>query len=57
VMAGYAALKSAALNVYVNAGSIKDRSFADARLAELEVILNGADIAAEEIYQLVKGRL
>jgi len=57
VMAGYAALKSAALNVYVNAGSIKDRSFADARLAELEVILNGADIAVEEIYQLVKGRL
>jgi len=57
VMAGYAALKSAALNVYVNAGSIKDRSFADARLAELEVILNGADIAAEEIYQLVKGKL
>lgn len=57
VMAGYAALKSAALNVYVNAGSIKDRSFADARLAELEVILNGADIVVEEIYQLVKGRL
>ncbi|WP_305906762.1 methenyltetrahydrofolate cyclohydrolase [Methylomarinum sp. Ch1-1] len=57
VMAGYAALKSAALNVYINAGSLKDRDFADAKLAELESILQGADIASEEIYQLVKEKL
>ncbi|MCK9395701.1 MAG: cyclodeaminase/cyclohydrolase family protein [Methylobacter sp.] len=57
VMAGYGALKSAALNVYINAGSLKDRSFADAKLAELEAILNGADVAAEEIYQIVKAKL
>lgn len=57
VMAAYAALKSAALNVYINAGSLKDRVFADAKLAELEVILNGADAAAEEIYQIVKTKL
>lgn len=57
VMAGYAALKSAALNVYINAGSIKDRDFADAKLAELEAILNDADVASEEIYRLVKEKL
>jgi formiminotetrahydrofolate cyclodeaminase len=57
VMAGYAGLKSAALNVYVNAGSIKDKTFAEARLADLEEILNDADIAAEEIYQIVKAKL
>lgn len=57
VMAGYSALKSAALNVYINAGSLKDRAFADAKLAELEMILNGADVATEEIYQIVKTKL
>ncbi len=57
VMAGYAALKSAALNVYINAGSIKDRQFADIKLAELEAILSDADVATEEIYQIVKEKL
>lgn len=57
VMAGYGALKSAALNVYINAGGLKDRVFADAKLAELEAILSGADVAAEEVYQIVKAKL
>jgi len=57
VMAGYGGLKSAALNVYINTSSLKDRVFAEAKLAELEGILNGADLAAEEIYQLVKAKL
>lgn len=57
VMAGYGALKSAALNVYINTGAIKDRAFADAKLAELEAILSGADAAAEEVYQIVKAKL
>ncbi len=57
VMAAYAALKSAALNVYINIGSLKDRAFADASQAELERILQGADVEAEQIYQLVKTRL
>jgi len=56
-MAGYGALKSAALNVYINAGGLKDRAFADAKLAELEAILNGADAVAEEVYQIVKSKL
>ncbi|MDD4905538.1 MAG: cyclodeaminase/cyclohydrolase family protein [Methylobacter tundripaludum] len=57
VMAAYGALKSAALNVYINAGGLKDKAFADAKLAELETILNGADAAAEEVYQIVKAKL
>jgi len=57
VMAGYSGLKSAALNVYINTASLKDRIFADSKLAELDTILNGIDVAAEEIYQLVKNKL
>ena len=57
VMAGYGALKSAALNVYINAGSIKDKEFANSKLAELEKILNGAEVATDEIYQIVKAKL
>ncbi len=57
VMAGYAALKSAALNVYVNAGMIKDKTYSQGRLNELESILNDSDIETKEIYQLVKDQL
>jgi formiminotetrahydrofolate cyclodeaminase len=57
VMSGYAALKSAALNVYINAASLKDRDFAEAKLSELTDILDGAEIASQEIYDLVKSRL
>jgi formiminotetrahydrofolate cyclodeaminase len=57
VMAAYAALKSAALNVYINVGGIRDKDFTDSRIAELENILRDVDIASEEIYQLVKGKL
>jgi len=57
VMAGYGGLKSAALNVYINTGSLKDRQFAEAKLAELETILKDVDVAVEEIYQMVKTKL
>ncbi|MCF6252288.1 MAG: cyclodeaminase/cyclohydrolase family protein [Methylococcaceae bacterium] len=57
VMAGFSGLKSAALNVYINAGSIKDKEFADAKLTELEQILKGAEEQTEEIYQLVKAKV
>ena len=57
VMAAYAALKSAALNVYINVSGIRDKDFTDSRMAELENILQGVDITSEEIYQLVKGKL
>jgi formiminotetrahydrofolate cyclodeaminase len=57
VLAGYAALKSAALNVYVNTGVIKDEAFVAERLSQLNAILTGMDISTEEIYQEVQSRL
>lgn len=57
VAAGYAALRGAALNVYVNAGALKDREFADARLAELERILDGVGELQNAIYDTVRQRL
>ena len=57
VMAAYSGLKSAALNVYINTSSLKDRAFAEATLTELEGILKDVDVAAEAVYQLVKEKL
>ena len=57
VMAAYSGLKSAALNVYINTSSLKDRRFAEAKLSELEVILKDVDVNVEAVYQLVKGKL
>lgn len=57
VMSAYAALKSAALNVYINAASLKDKEFAEQKTAELEVILKKAEIDCQEIYEVVKARL
>jgi len=57
VMAGYGALKSAALNVYINAGSIKDRGFAEEKLAELEQTMAGTEAEVAQIYQIVKRKL
>lgn len=57
VMSAYAALKSAALNVYINAASLKDKEFAEQKLAELEAVLNGAKSESNDIYEIVKSRL
>lgn len=57
VQAGYGALKSAALNVYVNAGAIKDEAFVRQALEGLEAVLADKDIACEEIYRIVRERL
>jgi formiminotetrahydrofolate cyclodeaminase len=57
VMAAYSGLKSAALNVNVNAGGVKDRQFADAMLAELQEVMQYADGEAEAVYQLVSAKL
>lgn len=57
VLAGYAALKSAALNVHINVGGIKDKAFAECRQQELFSILDGCGYSTEEIYQIVKGKL
>jgi len=57
VMAGYAGLKSAALNVQINAASLKDRAFAEERLAELDTLLQAGELAAEQIYRIVSEKL
>jgi formiminotetrahydrofolate cyclodeaminase len=57
VQSAYAGLMSAALNVRVNAKSIKDRDFADGRLSELEDLLADAGSSTAEIYGLVKDKI
>jgi len=57
VLAGYAALKSAALNVYINVAGIEDKAFAESRRQALFNILDGCGYSTEEIYQIVKGKL
>lgn len=57
VLAAHAALRSAALNVYINVGNIKDDQFTAARMDELERLLAQNGIATEEIYQLVRERI
>lgn len=57
VLAGYAGLRSAALNVYINIGGIKDEKFVDSRRQQLEALLGDMDTLKEEIYDLVKSKL
>ena len=57
VMCAYAGLKTAALNVYINAGSLKDKTLAAQKLAELALILQDADIVSETIYNQVSNNL
>jgi formiminotetrahydrofolate cyclodeaminase len=57
VLAAYAALRSAALNVYINIGGIKDQSFVQDRSKQLEALLSGMDGLTEKVYQIVKSRL
>jgi formiminotetrahydrofolate cyclodeaminase len=57
VLSAYAALRSAALNVYINAKMISDKSFVDAKLKELEGLLAGAEAATEKAYDIVRGKV
>ena len=57
VVAALASLKSAALNVYVNAGALKDREHAEAQVAELDALLASSETRAAEIYARVRARL
>ena len=57
LLAGYAGLRSAALNVYINIGGIKDKEFADDRRQQLEALLDNVEIFKEDVYQLVKSKL
>ena len=57
VLAANTALRSAALNVYINAPSLKDRAFADAATAELEQLLGDSARESELVFELVRSRL
>jgi formiminotetrahydrofolate cyclodeaminase len=57
VMAAYGALKSAALNVYINIGAIKDADFVHERSVQLETLLDGLEARVDATYSLVKSRL
>ncbi|UZR30717.1 methenyltetrahydrofolate cyclohydrolase [Methylococcus mesophilus] len=57
VMAAHAALKSAALNVYVNAKGLKDEAFAQDRVNRLEALLKEGDAKVDAIFAAVKASL
>jgi len=57
VMAAYAGLKSAALNVYVNVGAIKDAAFTGPRTAEIEALLAEGEAAVGRIFEAVRAKL
>ena len=57
VLAAFAALRSAALNVYINAPMLRDRIFADQAMAEIDRLVASAAADAETVYTTVRGRL
>lgn len=57
VLSAYAALRSAALNVYINAKMISDTSFVESKLSDLEGLLAGAEATTEKAYNIVKGKV
>ena len=57
VVAAHAALRAAALNVYINAGSIEDREFAERAVAELERLLAVGAERTEAVFARVRERI
>jgi len=57
VSAAHAALRSAALNVFINAPALKDRGFAAEAVAEIDRLLRLAATESEAIYALVRAKL
>jgi methenyltetrahydrofolate cyclohydrolase len=57
VMAAYAGLKSAALNVYINVGNIKDEAFASSRVTEIEALVAEAEAAVVRVFEAVRAKL
>ena len=57
VLASWAALRSAALNVHINAPQIKDRDFTDRALAELNTLLAECGPLSERVHDQVKAKL
>jgi methenyltetrahydrofolate cyclohydrolase len=57
VLSSAAALRSAALNVHINAPQIQDRAFSDKVLTELEALLAECGPLAEQVHTRVKARM
>jgi formiminotetrahydrofolate cyclodeaminase len=57
VLSAHAALRSAALNVHINAPALKDRAAAARHLAEIEALSSAAAAEHEAVYGLVRERL
>jgi formiminotetrahydrofolate cyclodeaminase len=57
VLAANTALRSAALNVYINAPSLKDRAYAEQAVAEIDRMLETCAQTTETVFSQVRGRL
>ena len=57
VLAGFTGLRSAALNVYINAPALKDRAFAERATAELEELVAHCAAESEAVYKIVRDKL
>jgi methenyltetrahydrofolate cyclohydrolase len=57
VLMAEAALRSAALNVLINLGSLKDEAFVADRRAKLEALLEGKGVMRDKIYDYVVSKL
>ncbi len=57
VLSAFAGLRSAALNVWVNAKGLEDRAFAETRLSELEGLLGEVGALNERVFEIVKGKV
>jgi methenyltetrahydrofolate cyclohydrolase len=56
-LAAQAGLRSAALNVFINAKAIKDRDFAEKQIAEVTALLAQAGEMTESVYQTVRAKI
>ena len=57
VAAAYAALRSAALNVFINAPALKDRRFAANAIEEVERLAKTSAVESEATYAAVRIKL
>jgi methenyltetrahydrofolate cyclohydrolase len=57
VLSANAGLRSAALNVFINAKAIKDRDFAEKQIAEVNALLAQAAETTETVYQTVRTKI
>ena len=57
VLSANAGLRSAALNVFINAKAIKNRDFAEKQLAEVNALLAQAAETTESVYQTVRTKI